>query len=99
MPRAASASFPIPRPTGNARHLVDPANKIYYATMEQGLYSVHERTLEVDIDGTDLWVPYKTFDLETGETLSHRIPAGFSAYWVRATSDRDTTATAWFIYE
>jgi hypothetical protein len=35
------------RLTGNARHLTDPANKIYYATMEEGLYEVDVRTLEV----------------------------------------------------
>ncbi|MCA8977068.1 MAG: hypothetical protein KDC98_20265 [Planctomycetes bacterium] len=39
------------RPTGNARHLYDPAGKIYYATMEEGLY-------EVTVDGLgviELW--------------------------------------------
>jgi hypothetical protein len=35
------------RLTGNARHLTDPANKIYYATMEEGLYEVDVRSLEV----------------------------------------------------
>jgi arylsulfatase A-like enzyme len=35
------------RLTGNARHLTDPANKIYYATMEEGLYEVDVHTLEV----------------------------------------------------
>jgi hypothetical protein len=35
------------RPTGNARHLVDPANKIYYATMEEGFYEVDVKTLAV----------------------------------------------------
>lgn len=35
------------RPTGNARHLTDPAGKIYCATMEEGLYEVDVRTLEV----------------------------------------------------
>lgn len=39
------------RPTGNARHLTDPAGKIYYATMEEGLYEVDVKTLEV----TELW--------------------------------------------
>ncbi len=39
------------RPTGNARHLVDPSNKIYYATMEEGIYEVDVNTLEV----TELW--------------------------------------------
>lgn len=35
------------RLTGNARHLADPANKVYYATMEEGLYEVDVRTLDV----------------------------------------------------
>src|SRR5690606_3901498 len=28
------------RHTGNARHLADPANKLYYGTMEEGFYAV-----------------------------------------------------------
>ncbi len=39
------------RPTANARHLFDPAGKIYFATMEEGLYEVDVRTLDV----TELW--------------------------------------------
>jgi len=39
------------RPTGNARHLTDPENKLYYATMEEGLYEVDVHTLAV----TELW--------------------------------------------
>ena len=39
------------RPTGNARHLFDPAGKIYYATMEEGIYEVDVKTLEVK----ELW--------------------------------------------
>ncbi len=39
------------RPTGNARHLFDPARKIYYATMEEGIYEVDVETLEVK----ELW--------------------------------------------
>jgi hypothetical protein len=35
------------RLTGNARHLTDPAGKIYYATMEEGLYEVDVKTLAV----------------------------------------------------
>lgn len=34
------------RHTGNARHLLDPANKIYYGTMEEGFYEVDVHTLE-----------------------------------------------------
>ena len=35
------------RHTGNARHLTDPAHKIYYGTMEEGFYEVNVNTLEV----------------------------------------------------
>jgi len=35
------------RHTGNARHLTDPSDKIYYATMEEGIYEVDVKTLEV----------------------------------------------------
>lgn len=34
------------RHTGNARHLSDPANKIYYGTMEEGFYEVDVNILE-----------------------------------------------------
>ncbi|HEV7402083.1 MAG TPA: hypothetical protein VGO11_04120 [Chthoniobacteraceae bacterium] len=39
------------RLTGNARHLTDPANKLYYATMEEGIYEVDVHSLAV----TELW--------------------------------------------
>jgi hypothetical protein len=35
------------RPTGNARHLTRPAEVVYAATMEEGLYEVDARTLAV----------------------------------------------------
>ncbi|MBN1851880.1 MAG: hypothetical protein JW829_04120, partial [Pirellulales bacterium] len=35
------------RHTGNARHLTDPARKVYFATMEEGLYEVDVKTLQV----------------------------------------------------
>jgi len=35
------------RLTANARHLSDPEHKVYYATMEEGLYEVDLRTLNV----------------------------------------------------
>lgn len=35
------------RHTGNARHLFDPAGKIYYGTMEEGFYEVDVNSLEV----------------------------------------------------
>lgn len=39
------------RPTGAARHLFDPASKVYCATMEEGVYEVDVRTLAV----AELW--------------------------------------------
>ena len=56
-------------------------------------------TLEVDIDGTGLWVRYETFKLKADETVTHNFPESFSAYWVRATSDKETTATVWLTYQ
>ncbi len=35
------------RPTGNARHLTDPANKIYNASMEEGFHEIDVHTLAV----------------------------------------------------
>lgn len=35
------------RHTGNARHLFDPAGKIYFGTMEEGFYEVDVNSLEV----------------------------------------------------
>lgn len=55
--------------------------------------------LEVDIDGTGLWVEYKSFDLIAGKTLNHTFPVGFSAYWVRATSAQDCKTSALFTYK
>lgn len=39
------------RPTGTARHLFDPAGKVYCASMEEALYEIDVRTLAV----TELW--------------------------------------------
>lgn len=49
--RAIPYSEMYGRPTGIARHLFDPANKIYYATMEEGLYEVDVHSLDVK----ELW--------------------------------------------
>ena len=54
--------------------------------------------LEVDIDGTGLWIPYREFTVKASQTSDHTFPEGFSAYWVRAVSDTDTTASVVFEY-
>jgi len=56
-------------------------------------------TLEIDVDGTELWVPCQTFRLKAGDAQTYRFPEGFSAYWVRAVSSADATATVMFTYE
>lgn len=63
------------RLTGNARHLTDPAGKIYYATMEEGLYEVDVKSLAVTnhiLDGNDI---KKGFKVETPlSKLSSELP-------------------------
>lgn len=56
-------------------------------------------SLEIDIDGTGLWVPYKSFQVGPESFVKHDFPEGFSAYWIRAISDSATTATVTFRYE
>jgi hypothetical protein len=41
------------RITAVARHLTDPANKVYFATMEQGFYEVDVRSLQVKVLNKD----------------------------------------------
>ncbi len=41
------------RPTATVRHLTDPANKVYWYTMEEGVYEVDVHTLEVKVINMD----------------------------------------------
>ncbi len=52
------------RHTGNARHLTDPENKIYYGTMEEGFY-------EVDVNSLDVKELYKDGNRREGNTIKH----------------------------
>ncbi|MDR0869545.1 MAG: hypothetical protein LBN39_02000 [Planctomycetaceae bacterium] len=45
--RAVSPKVMPGRLTATARHLTDPENKVYFATMEEGLYEVDVKTLAV----------------------------------------------------
>ena len=56
-------------------------------------------TVEVDITGYGDWQPYQSFAVSKGETVTHRFPEDFNAYWVRTISDTDTTFTAQLQYE
>ncbi len=56
-------------------------------------------SLQVDVDGTGLWIPYRDFKLAADTPVEHEFPEGFSAYWIRASSDVATTATVTFRYD
>lgn len=55
--------------------------------------------VEVDITGNRNWVTYETFSLDGEQSVTHRFPAEFSAYWVRFRSTTDCTATAQLEYK
>jgi len=55
--------------------------------------------LEVDLTGTGVWVKYREFIVEPGKPTEHTFTAAYTAYWVRAVADRETTATVTFVYE
>ena len=63
------------RLTGNARHLTDPTTKAYYATMEEGLYEVDVKTLEVTGHIKDGNAPKKGFSKESNPArLDSKLP-------------------------
>jgi hypothetical protein len=78
----------------------DPYLMTAYDRKSVSLTSSTESTisLEVDVDGTGLWVPYREFELKASVVRQHEFPEGYSAYWIRAVSDRDTSATVMFDY-
>jgi hypothetical protein len=60
------------RPTGNARHLTRPADRIYCATMEEGLYEVDVRTLAVHQIFEDANMPQQR--KEAADHAGHLLP-------------------------
>jgi hypothetical protein len=54
--------------------------------------------IEIDIAGDGMWSALTTLDLKAGTALEKDISA-IRAYWVRAVSDADCTATVQFRYE
>lgn len=56
-------------------------------------------TIQIDIDGTGLWVDHHSIDVNPGKAVDYRFPADFSACWVRAVCDRDAKMTMMFRYE
>ncbi len=55
-------------------------------------------TLQIDLDGNGFWVDYRTISVLPGTPVQHEFPDGFSACWVRAVCNTNTSATAQFEY-
>jgi hypothetical protein len=54
--------------------------------------------LEVDVDGSGVWLPYTSFKVSPGNAVHHTFPKAFGAYWIRAVADHDMTATVQLEY-
>ena len=57
-----------------------------------------EFSIEVDFLGNQTWRTYDVIRVPSGGYVHHEFPAGFSVHWVRVTTDKACTATAYFIY-
>jgi hypothetical protein len=57
-----------------------------------------EVTMEVNFDHQQFHV-YQTFKVTADNPVEFKFPKGFSAHWVRLSTDRDCIASATFIYE
>jgi hypothetical protein len=56
-------------------------------------------TIQVDINGDGVWVPYQTFPVAARQKVDHEFPEGFGAYWLRTIVDRPCRATAQLVYQ
>jgi hypothetical protein len=56
-------------------------------------------TIELDLTGNGLWVPYKTVAVPAGQKVDHAFPVELQARWVRVTADKTVTASAVLTYE
>jgi hypothetical protein len=56
-------------------------------------------TIEIDFLGDGSWHRYAVIDVPADQSITHEFPVGFSAHWVRVTTDQTGKATAWFRYE
>jgi len=56
-------------------------------------------TVEADVSGTGLWVPYEVFEVAQDQQMNHEFSKSFGAYWLRVTADRDAIVSATLIYD
>lgn len=55
-------------------------------------------TLQIDLDGTGLWVDYRTISVAPSQVTTFEFPEAFSACWIRGIVNQDTNATLQFDY-
>jgi hypothetical protein len=55
--------------------------------------------VELDLDGTGLWVTHKLLEVPPGSAIRHEFPAAIAARWLRVSTDADCTASAQLTYE
>ena len=55
--------------------------------------------VEADFTGTGIWTEVIKLNVPPGQPLEHRFPDAFGAYWLRLVAEKDSTATASFLYE
>jgi len=58
-----------------------------------------EFAVEVDFLGNGTWKKYEVFEVPADGYQHHEFPEGFSAHWVRLTSNKNCIATAYFFYQ
>lgn len=56
-------------------------------------------TIEADPSGNGDWMEYRVQKVKAGEEWEFEFPEGFQARWIRFSTDTDTQATAWLVYE
>jgi hypothetical protein len=55
--------------------------------------------IQVDLTGEGYWDNYARYEVRRDEKFEVTFPEGYSAYWLRVTTDRDCKATCNLIYE
>ncbi len=55
--------------------------------------------VELDLDGTGLWITHKAFEVPHGDAVTYEFPAAIHARWLRASADADCSATVQLVYE
>jgi hypothetical protein len=55
-------------------------------------------SLEADPTGNGNWMLYKKLSVASGETFEYTFPDSFQSRWIRFSSNKNCSATAWLLY-